>query len=134
MKFSGGGSCRKQGRQDAIQEERIEAAQYCIQSGRNCGEAGKKYNVSYRQAGNRTLNDEEPGEKGLEDRRGQRKRNQTPRAEEEALRIRKEHLEREIHERKAENGFLKKLQELERGEIPLRSKARAQIQCRKRLS
>ena len=123
VKFSGGGSCRKQGRQDITQEDRIEIAQYCIKSGRNYGEAAKKYNVSYQQAGNWTLSDEELGEKGLEDRRGQRKRNQTPRTEEEALRIRKEQLEQEIHEQKAENDFLKKLQELERGEIPLRSEA-----------
>ena len=72
--------------------------------------------MSYQQAGNWTLNDEELGEKGLEDRRRQRKRNQTPRTEEEALRVRREQLEREIHELKAEKGFLKKLQDLERGE------------------
>ena len=116
VKFSGGGSYMKQGRQDTTQEERIEIAKYCIRSGHNYGEAAKKYNVSYQQARNWTLKYEEQGEAGLEDRRGQRKRNQTPRTEEEALRIRIEQLEREKYELEAENDFLKKLQELERGD------------------
>ena len=106
----------KQGRKDTTQEERIEIAKYCIRSGHNYGEAAKKYNVSYQQARNWTLKYEEEGEAGLEDRRGQRKRNQTPRTEEEALKIRIEQLEREKYELEAENDFLKKLQELERGD------------------
>ena len=63
--------------------------------------------MSYQQGRNWTLKYEELGEKGLEGRRGQRKRNQTPRTEEEALRIRNEQLEQENYELKAENDFLK---------------------------
>ena len=65
--------------------------------------------MSYQQGRNWTLKYEELGEKGLEDRRGQRKRNQAPRTAKEALRIRNEQLERENYELKAENDFLKKI-------------------------
>lgn len=81
-KFSGGGSYMKQGC-DTTQEERVKIAKYCIKSGHNYGETAKKYNVSYQQARNWTLKYEEQGEVGLEDRRGQRKRNQEPRTEQE---------------------------------------------------
>lgn len=52
---------------------------------------------------------------GLEDRRGQRTAQQTPRTPEEELRVRNAQLEREIYLLKMENDLLKKVKELERG-------------------
>lgn len=52
---------------------------------------------------------------GLEDRRGHRTAQQTPRTPEEELRVRNAQLEREIYLLKMENDLLKKVKELERG-------------------
>lgn len=49
VKFSGGGSYMKQGRNTTV-EERIEIVKECIESGKNYGEMALKYNVSYQQA------------------------------------------------------------------------------------
>ena len=80
VKQSGGGSYMKQGRSTTL-EERIEICKYCIASDKNYGEAALKYNVSYQQARTWTLRYEELGEAGLQDRRGQRKKDQIPRTE-----------------------------------------------------
>lgn len=80
VKQSGGGNCMKQGR-ETTQEERIQIARECIAGGKNYGEMALKYKVSYQQVRNWTLRYEELGEAGLEDRRGKRKRDQTPRTE-----------------------------------------------------
>lgn len=53
---------------------------------------------------------------GLEDRRGQRTAEQTPRTPEEELRIRVAGLERENYLLKMELDLLKKVKELERGD------------------
>ena len=70
----------KQGR-ETTQEERIRIARDCIASGKNYGERALKYKVCYHQARTWTLRVEESGEAGLEDRRGRRKKDQTPRTE-----------------------------------------------------
>jgi transposase InsO family protein len=66
---------------NTTQEERIQIARECIASGKNYGELAIKYNVSYQQVRTWTLRFEELGEAGLEDRRGKRKKDQTPRTE-----------------------------------------------------
>ncbi len=53
---------------------------------------------------------------GLEDRRGQRMAEQTPRTQEEELRIWNAGLERENYLLKMELDLLKKVKELERGD------------------
>lgn len=53
---------------------------------------------------------------GLEDRRGKRLASQTPRTDEEALRIENARLERENYLLKMELDLLKKVKELERGD------------------
>lgn len=58
----------------------------------------------------------EMGLAGLEDRRGQRTAEQTPRTPEEELRIRVAGLERENYLLKMELDLLKKVKELERGD------------------
>ena len=96
------------------QEERIQIAQECIASGRNYGELALQYNVSYQQVRTWTLHYEEMGEAGLQDRRGQRKKDQTPRTEMEQAQIEIEQLKHKLYLAEMENTLLKKLDEIER--------------------
>ena len=113
VKHSGGGSYMKQGR-ETTQEERIQIAKDCIASGKNYGETAIKYKVSYQQARTWTLRFEELGEAGLEDRRGQRKKDQTPRTELEKAQIEIEQLKHQNYLLTMERDLLKKLDEVER--------------------
>ncbi len=103
----------KQGR-ETTQEERIRIAKDCIASGKNYGETAIKYKVSYQQARTWPLRFEELGEAGLEDRRGQRKKDQTPRTELEQAQIEIEQLKHKLYLSEMENTLLKKLDEVER--------------------
>ena len=113
-KYSGGGSYMKQGR-TTTQEERVQIAKECIASGKNYGEIAQKYQVSYQQVRTWTLRFEELGEAGLEDRRGRRKKNQTPRTELEEAQIEIEQLKHKLYLAEMENTLLKKLNEIEGG-------------------
>lgn len=113
VKHSGGGSYMKQGR-DTTQEERIEIVKACLASGKNYGEIALKYKVSYQQVRTWTLRFEELGEAGLEDRRGKRKKDQTPRTELEAAQIEIERLKHQLYLAEMERDLLKKLDEIER--------------------
>ena len=55
------------------------------------------------------------GEEGLEDRRGKRKKDQTPRNDLEEAKIEIEKLKHQLYLMEMERDFLKKLRELERG-------------------
>ena len=110
---SGGGSYMKQGR-NATKEERIEIAKECLASGKNYGEMALKYKVSYQQVRTWTLRFEELGEKGLEDRRGKRKKDQTPRTELEKAQIEIAQLKHKLYMAEMERDLLKKLDEIER--------------------
>ena len=96
------------------QEERIQIARECIASGKNYGELAIKYNVSYQQVRSWTLRFEELGEAGLEDRRGKRKKDQTPRTELEKAQIEIEQLKHKLYLAEMERDLLKKLDEIER--------------------
>ena len=96
------------------QEERIQIARECIASGKNYGEMAIKYNVSYQQVRTWTLRFEELGEAGLEDRRGKRKKDQTPRTELEKAQIEIEQLKHKLYLAEMERDLLKKLDEIER--------------------
>ena len=113
VKFSGGGSYMKQGRY-TTQEERIQIVKDCIATGKNYGEIALKYTVSYQQVRTWTLRFEELGEAGLEDRRGQRKKDQKPRTELEQAQIEIEQLKHKLYLSEMENTLLKKLDEIER--------------------
>ena len=113
VRQSGGGSYMKQGR-ETTQEERIQIVKECIASGKNYGEMALKYKVSYQQVRSWTLRFEEQGEAGLEDRRGKRKRDQTPRTELEKAQIEIEQLKRKLYLAQAEVDLLKKVKEIER--------------------
>ena len=103
----------KQGR-DTTQEERIQIVKECLASGKNYGEMALKYKVSYQQVRTWTLRFEEMGEAGLEDRRGKRKKNQTPRTELEKAQIEIEQLKHKLYLAEMERDLLKKLDEIER--------------------
>lgn len=96
------------------QEERIQIVRECIASGKNYGEMAKKYNVSYQQVRTWTLRFEELGDAGLEDRRGKRKKDQTPRNELEKAQIEIEQLKHKLYLAEMERDLLKKLDEIER--------------------
>ena len=100
-----------------IQEERLKIVQDCIEHDMSYSEAAVKYRVSYQQVRNWVLRFKEKGEAGLEDRRGQRKKDQTPRTREEELEQRIAQLEHEKYLLEAENWLLKKVKELERGDV-----------------
>lgn len=113
VKQSGGGSYMKKAR-STTQEERIQIAKECYASGKNYGEMALKYNVSYQQVRTWTLRYEEQGEAGLEDRRGKRKKDQTPRTELEKAQIEIERLKHELRKAEMERDLLKKLDEVMR--------------------
>lgn len=112
-KSSGGGSYMKQGRESTL-EERIQIVRECIACGKNYGEMALKYQVSYQQVRTWTLRYEEMGEAGLQDRRGRRKKDQTPRTELERAQIEIEQLKHKLYLAEMERDLLKKLDELER--------------------
>ena len=101
-------------RRETTQEERIQIVKDCIASGKNYGEIALKYQVSYQQARTWTLRFEQVGAEGLEDRRGRRKKDQTPRTELEQAKIEIEQLKHKLYLAEMENGLLKKLDEIER--------------------
>ena len=96
------------------QEERIQIVQDCIASGKNYGEMALKYEVSYQQVRTWTLRFEKLGSAGLEDRRGKRKKDQTPRTELEKAQIEIEQLKHKLYLAEMERDLLKKLDEIER--------------------
>ena len=118
-KFSGGGRSMGKSRK-VTQEEKLTIVKDCIASGENYGAMAKKYAVSYQQVRNWTIRFKEYGEAGLEDRRGQRKKDQQPRTELEEAQIEIERLKHKLYMAEMENNLLKKLAELERRNGPLK--------------
>ena len=108
-----GGSRKTKGR-ETTQAERIAIAKACLANGKNYGEAAIQYNVSYQQARSWTLKYIDGGESALEDRRGQRKKDQQPRSELEQAQIEIEQLRHKLKMLEMENRLLKKLEEIER--------------------
>lgn len=108
-----GGSRMTKGR-ETTQAERIAVAKACIANGKNYAEIAIQYNVSYQQARSWTLKYIEGGEAALEDRRGQRKKDQQPRTELEQAQIEIEQLKHKLKMLEMENHLLKKLEEIER--------------------
>jgi transposase len=87
-----------------------------------------KYQVSYQQVRTWTLRFEEKGEAGLEDRRGRRKKDQTPRTELEQAQIEIEQLKHKLYLAEMENALLKNWTRW-RGEMPFGSKAAPYLHC-----
>lgn len=104
-------------RRETTAEERVLIARECIATGKNYGEIALKYQVSYQQVRTWTLRFEKMGEAGLQDRRGQRKKDQTPRTELEQAQIEIEQLKHKLYLAEMENALLKKLDEVERRDV-----------------
>lgn len=95
-------------------KERIEIVQYCIAHNNDYQNAAEIYCVSYQQVYQWVNKYELGGEDALRDRRGRKKDEEELSAEDRrTLAIKK--LEVENKRLRAENAFLKKLEELERG-------------------
>ena len=116
-RFSGGGSYMKLGRETTF-EERVQIVRDCLSGGKNYGEMALKYQVSYQQVRAWTLRFEKMGEAGLQDRRGRRKKDQIPRTELEQAQIEIEQLKHKLYLAEMENALLKKLDEVERRDVP----------------
>lgn len=96
--------------------ERIQIARDCIANSGNYGETALKYNVSYQQVYQWVKKYKDKGDAGLEDRRGKRKKDQTPRTELEKAQIEIGYLKHELYMTQMERDLLKKLDEIERRE------------------
>ena len=108
-----GGSRMKTTRK-TTQEERIQIARDCLESGLEYGDIALKYGVSYQLVYSWAKKYKKLGEVGLEDRRGQRTAQQEPRTPEEEMQIAIAQLKHENYLLKMERDLLKKLEELER--------------------
>ena len=113
FKTRSGGSHMTKSRKTS-QEERLKLAKECLENGKNYRETAQKYDVSYQQVYAWVKKFSELGEAGLEDRRGQRTAQQSPRTAEEELKTRIAKLEHENYMLKMERDLLKKVKELER--------------------
>lgn len=94
-------------------EERLDIVMYCLQNGKNYHQSSEQFTVSYQQIYQWVKKFEREGEEGLKDKRGRTKAELELTPEEKIQRDMKR-LERENERLRAENAFLKKLEELER--------------------
>lgn len=92
--------------------ERIEIVQYCIDHKNNYQHTAEMYKVSYQQVYQWVEKYESGGENSLQDTRG--KKNETKLTPEEKMKLEMKRLAAENERLRAENAFLKKLEELER--------------------
>lgn len=94
-------------------EERKQVVLYCLGNGKDYRKAAETYEVSYQQVYQWVKKYEEDGEEALKDKRG-RKKAETELSPEEKANLEMKKLERENERLRAENAFLKKLEEIER--------------------
>ena len=94
-------------------DERLEIVMYCLQHEKNYDLTARCFNVSYQQVYHWTKKFEANGEEGLNDKRGKRK-DEPELTPEEKTRREIKRLELENERLRAENAFLKKLEEIER--------------------
>ena len=97
-------------------EERLEIVHACIEDPNKCGELARKHMINYQMIRYWVTKYKKYGVEGLQDRRGQRKAQQEPRDEVEALKIQLAKLEHENYLLTVERDLLKKVKELERGD------------------
>ena len=94
-------------------EERIQIVDHCLKHQRNYQVTSETYGVSYQQVYQWIKKFEIAGEEGLRDRRG-RTKEEIELTVEEKLQLEIKRIERENERLRAENLFLKKLEEIER--------------------
>lgn len=95
-------------------KERIEIVLYCIAHEKDYQSTAEIYSVSYQQIYQWVNKYELGGEDALKDRRG-RKKDEEELSDEDRVKLAIKKLEVENERLRAENAFLKKLEELERG-------------------
>jgi transposase-like protein len=96
-------------------EDRLHAVREHLEHGKSISDIAAEYRVNENSVRKWVKKYQAMGIAGLEDRRGQRTGQQTPRTLEEELRVKNAQLEHEIYLLRMENDLLKKLKELERG-------------------
>lgn len=116
LKSYTGGSRMTKGRSTTY-EERIALVKECIENGYNYGEIAEKYKVGYQQIYTWVKKYKENGESALKDHRGRHRKDYVPQTEEERLKLEVATLKRQLYLAQMENDVLKKLQELERGNL-----------------
>ena len=94
-------------------DERIQVVLDCLGNGKDYQKTADTYEVSYQQVYTWVKKYEETGDEALKDKRG-RKKTETELTPEEKIRFEMKKLERENERLRAENLFLKKLEEIER--------------------
>ncbi|MFD1417146.1 transposase, partial [Oceanobacillus jeddahense] len=114
MKSTNKGSVKMSERRKTTFKERIEIAQYAIANDLNYQQAAEKYGVSYQQVYSWVRKYRKDGEQALQDRRGKTLESKPNLTEEEKLQLRIKELEHRTQYLEAENGLLKKLEEIER--------------------
>uniref|UniRef100_UPI000287DBB0 IS3 family transposase n=1 Tax=Bacillus timonensis TaxID=1033734 RepID=UPI000287DBB0 len=93
--------------------ERIEIVMDCLGNGKDFKKTAEAYDVSYQQVYQWVRKYENGGDEALKDNRG-RKKEETGLAPEDKIKLQMKRLERENERLRAENLFLKKLEEIER--------------------
>jgi transposase len=94
-------------------EERADIVKYCLENDKDYQMAADIYKVSYQQVYQWVKKYEDGGDDALKDKRG-RKKTEEELTTEEKFKLEMKKLERENERLRAENAFLKKLEELER--------------------
>lgn len=110
---SKGRSEMSKGRKTTL-EERIEIVQFAIARGLDYHGAAERYKVSYQQVYGWVRKYQADGEVGLHDRRGKTLDSKPNLTELEKLKLRVKELDHRNQYLEAENGLLKKLEEIER--------------------
>lgn len=87
-----------------------------LDDGRRLGDVAQAYQVEVQTLRSWVKKYQEMGAAGLEDRRGRRVTDQTPRTKEEALRIKNARLKKENEQLRMELYLRKKVKGLERGD------------------
>ena len=94
-------------------DERKQIVFYCLENGKDYQKAAETYEVSYQQVYQWVKKYEIGGDKALKDKRGKNKV-EAELSSEEKVKLEMKKLERENERLRAENAFLKKLEEIER--------------------
>lgn len=94
-------------------DERKQVVCYCLEKGKDYQKTADVYEVSYQQVYQWVKKYETGGEEALKDKRG-KKKVEAELSPEEKAKLEMKKLERENERLRAENAFLKKLEELER--------------------
>ncbi|PGY02213.1 helix-turn-helix domain-containing protein [Bacillus sp. AFS031507] len=94
-------------------DERKQIVYYCLENDKDYQKAAETYQVSYQQVYQWVKKHEDGGDEALRDKRGKNKV-ESELSPEEKVKLEMRKLEKENERLRAENAFLKKLEEIER--------------------